>query len=57
MNYTLFIKRLPFEKIAQVLSMPFELPAYRFCLERLELLGDAAGSPNGELVSFDGTME
>eukprot|EP00434_Breviolum_minutum_P015934 symbB.v1.2.014045.t1/scaffold999.1/size145731/9 len=22
--------------------MPFELPAYRFCLERLELLGDAA---------------
>lgn len=37
--------------------MPFELPAYRFCLERLELLGDAAGSPNGELVSFDGTME
>jgi len=27
---------------SQVLSMPFELPAYRFCLERLELLGDAA---------------
>ncbi|CAL1164996.1 unnamed protein product [Cladocopium goreaui] len=27
---------------SQVRSLPFELPNYRFCLERLELLGDAA---------------
>ena len=26
----------------EVLSLPLELPSRRFCLERLELLGDAA---------------
>ena len=30
----------------QVRSLPFELPNYRFCLERLELLGDAVWSPS-----------
>ena len=29
----------------QVRSLPFELPNYRFCLERLELLGDAVWGP------------
>jgi hypothetical protein len=28
-----------------VRSLPFELPNYRFCLERLELLGDAVWGP------------
>ena len=29
----------------QVRSLPFELPNYHFCLERLELLGDAVWGP------------
>ena len=54
--HTFIKKRLSLEKIAKVLSLPFELPAYRFCLERLELLGDAAGSPNGDRWTLWGTL-
>ena len=35
----------------QVRSLPFELPNYRFCLERLELLGDAVWGPRIRQIS------